>query len=116
MFGEVVQHIAASAVVEDGKRVPKPKCARFIATAALLVARRIAPDIMHYCVFSHQSDEQGHTRVLQQLGEKPLLNLNMRLGEGTGAALAVPLVRAAITFLNDMASFESAGVSDRNES
>lgn len=88
----------------------------FIATAALLVARRIAPDIMHYCVFSHQSDEQGHTRVLQHLGEKPLLNLNMRLGEGTGAALAVPLVRAAITFLNDMASFESAGVSDRNES
>ena len=71
---------------------------------------------MHYCVFSHQSDEQGHTRVLQHLGEKPLLNLNMRLGEGTGAALAVPLVRAAITFLNDMASFESAGVSDRNES
>ena len=85
----------------------------FIATAALLVARRIAPDIMHYCVFSHQSDEQGHTRVLQHLGEKPLLNLNMRLGEGTGAALAVPLVRAAIAFLNDMASFESAGVSDR---
>ena len=88
----------------------------FIATSALLVARAVAPDILSYCVFSHQSEEQGHGRVLQHLGERPLLNLDMRLGEGTGAALAVPLVRAAIAFLNDMASFETAGVSDRADS
>ena len=62
----------------------------FIATAALLVAARIQPEILHYCVFAHCSDEAGHQLLLQQLGVEPLLNLGLRLGEGTGAALAYP--------------------------
>lgn len=84
----------------------------FIATSALLVAARLQPAILDYCVFSHQSDESGHARLLQQLGAKPLLDLGMRLGEGTGAAVVFPLLMAAANFLNEMASFESAGVSE----
>jgi nicotinate-nucleotide--dimethylbenzimidazole phosphoribosyltransferase len=85
----------------------------FIATAALLVASRLEPAIMHYCVFGHCSDEVGHAALLQHLKAKPLLQLGMRLGEGTGAVLAYPLLQAAVNFLNDMASFESAHVSGR---
>ncbi len=84
----------------------------FIASAALLVAARLAPPVLAYCVFCHESDEQGHRRLLAELGGRPLLRLGLRLGEGTGCALAYPLVRAAVAFLNEMASFESAGVSD----
>jgi nicotinate-nucleotide--dimethylbenzimidazole phosphoribosyltransferase len=83
----------------------------FIATSALLVASRIAPTILDYCVFSHCSDEAGHALMLRQLNAAPLLNLGLRLGEGTGAALVYPLVQAAVNFLNEMASFESANVS-----
>ena len=83
----------------------------FIATAALLVAARLQPAILDYCVFTHQSDESGHAKLLAMLGAKPLLNLGLRLGEGTGAALAYPLVVSAVAFLNEMASFASANVS-----
>ncbi|RZL12721.1 MAG: nicotinate-nucleotide--dimethylbenzimidazole phosphoribosyltransferase [Hymenobacter sp.] len=84
----------------------------FIASAALLVAARLAPAVLAYCVFCHQSDEQGHGLLLAELGGRPLLRLSLRLGEGTGCALAYPLVQAAVGFLTEMASFESAGVSD----
>ncbi|HSH73664.1 MAG TPA: nicotinate-nucleotide--dimethylbenzimidazole phosphoribosyltransferase [Methylophilaceae bacterium] len=83
----------------------------FIATAALLVAARMQPAILDYCVFSHCSDESGHRLMLQNLNAKPLVQLDLRLGEGTGAALVYPLVQASVNFLNDMASFESASVS-----
>ena len=83
----------------------------FIASAALLVAWRLAPAVLPYCVFSHESAEGGHPHLLRVLGAQPLLRLGLRLGEGTGCALAYPLVQAAVAFFNEMASFESAGVS-----
>jgi nicotinate-nucleotide--dimethylbenzimidazole phosphoribosyltransferase len=86
----------------------------FIVTSALLVAGRMAPAILDYCVFAHCSDEAGHRRMLEQLGARPLLQLGMRLGEGTGAALALPLLRAAANFLNEMATFSSASVSEKS--
>lgn len=85
----------------------------FIVTAALLVAHRAAPQILDYCVFSHRSQEQGHRLQLQCLDARPLLDFDMRLGEGSGAALALPLLNAACAFVNEMASFESAGVSEK---
>src|SRR3546814_8777677 len=68
----------------------------FIATAALLVASRIAPEVLDYCIFAHCSDEAGHALLLQQLNAEPLLNLGLRLGEGTGAALAYQIGRAHV--------------------
>ena len=87
----------------------------FITTSALLVASQIAPAVLDYCLFSHLSHEAGHRAVLAHLKADPLLQLDLRLGEGTGAALAYPLVVAAAAFLNDMASFASAGVSEKSE-
>jgi nicotinate-nucleotide--dimethylbenzimidazole phosphoribosyltransferase len=85
----------------------------FISTSAFLVAYNINPAIIDYAIFCHQSDENGHALMLKHLKVTPLLNLNMRLGEGTGAAIAYPLVKAAVSFLDEMASFESAGVSNK---
>jgi nicotinate-nucleotide--dimethylbenzimidazole phosphoribosyltransferase len=85
----------------------------FIASAALLVASKLQPNILEYCVFAHCSDERAHKQMLNYLGAKPLLGMGLRLGEGTGSALAYPLLEAAVNFLNEMASFESAGVSEK---
>ena len=65
-------------------------------------------------IASHRSSELGHGAVLDRLGLHPLLDLDLRLGEGTGAALALPIVRAAVRLLNEMATFDEAGVSDRS--
>jgi nicotinate-nucleotide--dimethylbenzimidazole phosphoribosyltransferase len=73
---------------------------------------RLAPAVAGYLIASHRSLEAGHRLVLQALGAKPLLDLDLRLGEGTGAALAMPLVDGAIRIMNEMATFEAAGVSD----
>lgn len=85
----------------------------FIAGAAALVARALAPAVHDYLVFCHQGDEHGHRLLLAHLKAQPLLALDLRLGEGTGALLAWPLVQSAANFLNEMASFESAGVSGK---
>lgn len=84
----------------------------FIVTSALLVANGICPAIRDYCVFCHRSAEPGHRAQLRALSAEPLLDLGLRLGEGTGVALAWPLVRAAAAFVTEMASFASAGVSE----
>jgi len=85
----------------------------FIASAAVLVACRIAPPVMQRCVFAHRSDERGHALLLQLLGAEPLLDLALRVGEGSGAVLAWPILESACRILGEMASFESAGVSDK---
>lgn len=85
----------------------------FIVTSALLAAARLQPAVLDYCVFAHCSDEHGHRRMLDYLGAQPLLNLGLRLGEGTGGALALPLLHAAVNFLREMATFESAAVSGK---
>jgi nicotinate-nucleotide--dimethylbenzimidazole phosphoribosyltransferase len=82
----------------------------FIATSALLVALELQPALIDYCVFSHCSDEHGHRQMLDHLGAEPLLRLHLRLGEATGCALAMPYVHAAVNFLRQMATFESAAV------
>ena len=82
----------------------------FIASTTLLVASKLNPHVLDYCVFSHVSSEQGHQALLHQFNVKPLLNLELRLGEGSGIALAYPLVQSAVAFLNEMATFDEAGV------
>ncbi|MET1256211.1 nicotinate-nucleotide--dimethylbenzimidazole phosphoribosyltransferase [Aliikangiella maris] len=82
----------------------------FISSTAALVACEIVPAAKDYMIFCHQSNESGHQKLLSFMQVKPLLKLELRLGEGTGAALAYPLLKAAQAFYNDMASFESAGV------
>lgn len=84
----------------------------FIASAAALVAARIEPSALDCCFFAHRSAETGHAVVLSELGATPMLQLDMRLGEGSGAALAFPLLRAAARLLTEMATFESAGISE----
>lgn len=98
----------------------------FIATAAMLIANEIYrvtnqrsavagwTTLTDHCIFAHTSQEAGHEKIVRHLGVTPLLHLSMRLGEGTGAALAMPMIHAAVNFLNEMASFESAGVSTQN--
>ena len=86
----------------------------FIGGAAILVAAELAPAVLDYCVFAHRSDEAGHALMLAHLNAVPLLALGLRLGEGSGAALAWPLIDSAVRLLDQMASFESAGVSDRD--
>jgi nicotinate-nucleotide--dimethylbenzimidazole phosphoribosyltransferase len=83
----------------------------FISTAGALVAARLAPVSTQYMIASHRSMEQGHRIALQALGKRPLMDLDLRLGEGTGAALAMNLVEAAVRILTEMATFEEAAVS-----
>jgi len=78
------------------------------------VACALAPAVLQRCVFAHCSAESGHARWLQRLGALPLLDLGLRLGEGSGAALAWPLLKSAELLLNEMASFDSAGVSEKS--
>ena len=85
----------------------------FVVGAAALVACQLYPAARDYCVYCHRSAEAGHRVQLAAMHAQPLLDLGLRLGEGTGVALAWPLVQAAVAFLNDMASFASAGVSEK---
>jgi len=88
----------------------------FIVTVAALVAQRLNKNVANYLIFSHVSQEKAHQSLLEELVAaqtvscQPLLSLGLRLGEGTGAALSLPLIKASASFYNNMASFESAGV------
>jgi len=87
----------------------------FIATSAYLCASALQPNIRDYCVFCHQSEERGHAGALRRIDVRPLLDLGMRLGEGTGAAVCLPILVSAVAFLNEMSSFSDADVSGKKE-
>ncbi|MCL4377825.1 MAG: nicotinate-nucleotide--dimethylbenzimidazole phosphoribosyltransferase [Actinobacteria bacterium] len=87
----------------------------FISGAGALIAEAIAPDSRNYMIASHSSVEKGHKIVLEKLKLKPLFNFDMRLGEGTGAAIGMSITEASIKILNEMATFDEAGVSQKNE-
>ena len=86
----------------------------FIVTAAYLVAQQLYPNVEKFAIFCHQSQEKGHQLLLEHCKANPILKLGMRLGEGTGCALAYPLIESAVNFINEMASFDSAGVSKKD--
>jgi nicotinate-nucleotide--dimethylbenzimidazole phosphoribosyltransferase len=100
ILGAAARHIP---VVVDG----------FISGAAAVAAIKMKPEVMDYCIFSHASAEGGHLKAMNALGIDPLLGLDMRLGEGTGAALAIGIVEAANKILREMATFAEAGVSGK---
>jgi nicotinate-nucleotide--dimethylbenzimidazole phosphoribosyltransferase len=105
MLGAVFQAAAERRViVVDG----------FITSAVILVASSLQVAVLQRCVFAHRSGERGHGMMLEKLNAKPMLDMGLRLGEGSGAALAWPLLIAACSVLRDMASFESAGVSEKS--
>jgi nicotinate-nucleotide--dimethylbenzimidazole phosphoribosyltransferase len=87
----------------------------FIASVVYLCALKIDETLKNFAIFCHQSGERGHKLLLEYLEAEPLLQLEMRLGEGTGCAVAYPLMQSAVAFMNEMASFESAGVSKKSE-
>ncbi|HCD35526.1 nicotinate-nucleotide--dimethylbenzimidazole phosphoribosyltransferase [Chlorobium phaeovibrioides] len=86
----------------------------FISSAGAVVAMKLCPVVADYLFFSHLSNEQGHRAVMQALGARPILDLDLRLGEGTGAALAMQMIEASVKMYNEMATFSSASVSEKD--
>ncbi len=113
-FGGFEIAMMAGAMLKAAERRMVVLIDGFIATNSLLVAARLQPAILDYCIFSHCSDEAGHRLLLDHLGARALLDLNLRLGEGTGCALALPLLHAAVNFVREMATFASASVSEKS--
>lgn len=105
---EIVQIVGA--ILQAAKQNVPMLIDGFIVSAAAYAATRIDPQCREWMVFAHRSEEQGHKLLLAELNAKPLLDMGLRLGEGTGAALAFPMLQAAAEFYNHMASFDSAGV------
>jgi len=110
--GLEIAAMAGAIIAAASRRVPV-LVDGFISSCAALVADRIAPGVRHYLIASHRSQEAGHAAILDALGLQPLLDLGMRLGEASGGALAIPLVRAAVNVLANVATFDEAGVSDK---
>lgn len=112
-FGGLEIAMMTGAILEAKKQNMVILVDGFIATAATLTASQFDKTLTDNCIFCHTSEERGHRLALDHLNAKPLLDLGMRLGEGTGAAVAFPIVQSAAAFLNEMASFEDAGVSNK---
>lgn len=103
----------AGAMLQSAERNTAFVVDGFICSVALLFAYKVNPLVKDYAVFAHQSNEQAHQKLLAHLQAQPILSLDLRLGEGSGAILAYPLIQSACVFMANMASFESAGVSDQ---
>ena len=112
-FGGLEIAMMVGAILEAKKQGMVILIDGFIATAATLTALQFDASVRDNCIFCHASEERGHQLMLNFLEAKPVLSLGMRLGEGSGAAVAYPVVKAAVTFINEMASFEEAGVSNK---
>ena len=113
-FGGDEIAMLAGALLEGAARRMLILVDGFTVTVAAALAARLDPGVPAYCVFAHCSSEQAHRALLDSLNVQPLLDLGMRLGEGSGAALALSVVRAAVALFTDMATFEGAGVSDKD--
>ena len=112
-FGGLEIAAMAGALVSAASRNAVVLVDGYIATAAALVALKARPEAAPYVVFAHNGHEGGHAHMLRHLGAEALLDLDLRLGEGSGALLALPLLKAAVAMLAEMATFESAGVSGK---
>jgi nicotinate-nucleotide--dimethylbenzimidazole phosphoribosyltransferase len=104
-FAFIAAHKKGMVIMVDG----------FIATAAYCCALDLEPSLKTAALFCHSSEERGHEQLLNYLNATPILKLNMRLGEGSACALAYPIIKSAVHFLNEMASFESAAVSNKSK-
>lgn len=113
-FGGLEIAAMAGALIAAAARNAAVLVDGYIATAAALVALAARPEARDYVIFAHKGGESGHAVMLEHLGAEPLLALDLRLGEGSGALLALPLLTAAAAMLNEMATFESAGVSGKD--
>ena len=82
----------------------------FIMTACILAASKLNPAVLDYAIFGHQGDESGHKLMLQALNADPILHLDLRLGEGSGAVCAYPIIDSAVRMINEMDNFQSVGV------
>ncbi|ETX11255.1 nicotinate-nucleotide--dimethylbenzimidazole phosphoribosyltransferase [Marinomonas ushuaiensis DSM 15871] len=102
----------AGAMLQSAERQTAFVVDGFICSVALLFAQKVEPNVREFAVFAHQSNEKAHKTLLEHFNAEPILSLDLRLGEGSGAILAYPLIQSACVFLNKMASFKSAGVSD----
>lgn len=109
-FGGLEIAMMCGAILEAKKLEMVILADGFIATSAFIAAHEIEPEILKNTIFSHSSGEKGHRLMLQHLNGTPVLNLGLRLGEGTGVAIAYPVIKSSLVFLNEMASFENASV------
>jgi nicotinate-nucleotide--dimethylbenzimidazole phosphoribosyltransferase len=82
----------------------------FIMTACMLAASHLCPNVLHYAIFGHCGDESGHRRMLELMDARPLLRLGLRLGEGTGALCAYPIIESAVRMINEMNNFDNAHI------
>lgn len=113
-FGGYEIAMLAGAMLEAAARRILILVDGFTVSIAAALAARLDPGVLQYCVFAHCSSEHAHRALLDWLKVQPLLDLGMRLGEGSGAALALSVVRAAVALFTEMATFEGAGVSDKD--
>ena len=109
-FGGFEMAAAIGAMLRAAERKLPIMVDGFIMSACMLVASHLYPDILHYAIFCHCGDESGHRKMLRLMNVRPILNLGMRLGEGTGALCAYPIIDSAVRMINEMNTFDNAKI------